>query len=200
MAKKLQFSLRRKKMSKKNDKQHEAAQEPQEQEQVSNSENQEQTANSEEQVMDEMTELKKSLEEARDKFVRLNAEFDNFRKRTARERVELFKTAGEDIMSTLLPVLDDFERGLDAMDKSEDVSSLKEGVNLVYDKLFKALKAKGLESFSAKGEVFDPELHEAVTKIPAPDKKMKGKVVDEIEKGYKLGDKIIRYAKVVVGE
>lgn len=187
-------------MSKKNDKQHEAAQEPQEQEQVSNSENQEQTANSEEQVMDEMTELKKSLEEARDKFVRLNAEFDNFRKRTARERVELFKTAGEDIMSTLLPVLDDFERGLDAMDKSEDVSSLKEGVNLVYDKLFKALKAKGLESFSAKGEVFDPELHEAVTKIPAPDKKMKGKVVDEIEKGYKLGDKIIRYAKVVVGE
>lgn len=187
-------------MSKKNNKQEDAAMKSQTNEQDTAAKTADESKSGEVKLADEMAELKHSMEEAKDKFIRLNAEFDNFRKRTARERVELFKTAGEEIMSTLLPVLDDFERGLDAMDKSADISTLKEGVNLVYDKLFKTLKAKGLESFSAKGEVFDPELHEAVTKIPAPDKKMKGKVVDEIEKGYKLGDKIIRYAKVVVGE
>jgi molecular chaperone GrpE len=138
--------------------------------------------------------------ELNDKYLRLYSEFDNFRRRTAKERLELFKTAGQDILTDLLPILDDFERALQNMDKKGDVKVIREGVDLVYHKFKNTLTNKGLEPFKSIEKAFDPDFHEAVTKIPAPSKKLKGKVVDEIEKGYKLNDKVIRFAKVVVGE
>ncbi len=140
------------------------------------------------------------INELNDKYLRLYSEFDNFRRRTAKEKLELFKTAGEDILTDLLPILDDFERALQNMDKKGDVKVIKEGVDLIYNKFKNTLTNKGLESFKSIEKPFDPDVHEAVTKIPAPSKKLRGKVVDEIEKGYKLNDKIIRFAKVVVGE
>ncbi|MEN8696837.1 MAG: nucleotide exchange factor GrpE [Bacteroidia bacterium] len=138
--------------------------------------------------------------ELNDKYLRLYSEFDNYRKRTSRERVELFKTAGQDILTDLLPVMDDFERALQNMDKKANVKTIRTGVDLVYNKFKSTLENKGLKHFKSIETAFDPEVHEAITKIPAPSKKLKGKVVDEIEKGYKLNDKVIRFAKVVVGE
>lgn len=140
------------------------------------------------------------IAELNDKYLRLYSEFDNYRKRTSKERVELFKTAGQDIMTDLIPVMDDFERALANMDKKADVKSVRKGVDLVYNKFKTTLENKGLKPFKAIEQTFDPEIHDAITKIPAPSKKLKGKVVDEIEKGYKLNDKVIRFAKVVVGE
>ncbi|PCJ64977.1 MAG: nucleotide exchange factor GrpE [Bacteroidetes bacterium] len=140
------------------------------------------------------------LSELNDKYLRLYSEFDNYRKRTSKERIELFKTAGQDIMTDLIPVMDDFERALQNMDKKGDVKTIRQGVDLVYNKFKTSLEAKGLKAFKSIEKEFDPEIHEAITKIPAPSKKLKGKVVDEIEKGYKLNDKVIRFAKVVVGE
>lgn len=154
----------------------------------------------EENPVNEVEELQEELEKEKDRNLRLFAEFENFRKRTARERIELFKTAGEDIMLSLLPVLDDFERALKEHEKREEDGYFT-GVKLIYNKLKDTLRAKGLEAIEVtSGDAFDPDIHEAVTKIPAPEKKLKGKIVDVIEKGYKLGDKIIRYPKVVVGE
>lgn len=148
----------------------------------------------------ELEELQNKLEIEKDRNLRLFAEFENFRKRTAREKVEMFKTAGEDIMGSLLPVLDDFERALKELEKNED-DSLFIGVRLIQSKLRDTLRSKGLESIEVKpGDSFDADVHEAITKIPAPDKKLKGKIVDVVERGYTLGDKIIRYPKVVVGE
>ena len=138
--------------------------------------------------------------ELNDKYLRLYSEFDNFRRRTAKERIELFKNAGEDILSELLPVLDDFDRALNAMSGDSDIKALSDGVQLVHNKLKNVVQAKGLKPFDAVGEKFDPDFHEAITKIPAPKKKLKGKVVDVIEQGYMLNDKVLRYAKVVVGE
>lgn len=138
--------------------------------------------------------------ELNDKYLRLYSEFDNFRRRTAKERIELYKNASEELINELLPVLDDFERAIDAMSKSNDINVLSEGVSLVHHKMANILKNKGLSSFDAVGKDFNPDYHEAITKIPAPKKKLKGKVVDVIEKGYKLNDKVLRYAKVVVGE
>ncbi len=138
--------------------------------------------------------------ELNDKYLRLYSEFDNFRRRTAKERIELFKNASEEIISELLPVLDDFERALGAMKDTDDVKSISEGVSLVHNKVSNILGSKGLKAFDAQGKSFDPDYHEAITKIPAPKKKLKGKVVDVIEKGYMLNDKVLRYAKVVVGE
>ncbi|OCX54786.1 nucleotide exchange factor GrpE [Mucilaginibacter sp. PPCGB 2223] len=142
--------------------------------------------------------LKEELKEANDKYVRLYAEFDNFRRRTTKERTELLQTAGKEVIVSMLPVLDDFERALKAMETATDVIPVKEGVALIQNKLKHILTAKGLKEMSTKGQPFDAEVHEAITNIPAGDEQ-KGKVVDELEKGYFLNDKVIRFAKVVVG-
>lgn len=144
-------------------------------------------------------ELQAQVDELNDKYLRLYSDFENFRKRTAKERIEMGKMASASLMEALLPVLDDFERAMATMKDAKDVKAVEEGVELIFEKLNRELSNKGLEKFNPTGEVFDAELHEAVTQIPAPSKDMKGKVVDTIENGYKLGDKVIRYAKVVVG-
>jgi len=144
--------------------------------------------------------LKAEVEEFRDKYLRLYSEFDNFRRRNAKERIELIQTANKDLIAELLPVLDDFERAIQAMEKSEDIEAVKEGVKLVYHKFFKSLESKGLKPFESKEKEFNTEYHEAITEIPAPEDSLKGKVVDEVEKGYTLYDKVIRFAKVVVGK
>jgi molecular chaperone GrpE len=144
--------------------------------------------------------LKEELGKEKDKFLRLFAEFENYKKRTTRERMELYKTAGQEVISALLPVLDDFERAVRELERSED-SELFKGVTLIQNKFRDTLVSKGLEEIEVNpGDVFDPEVHEAVTQVPAPDKKLVGKVIDVIEKGYKLGDRIIRHPKVVVGK
>lgn len=149
---------------------------------------------------EKMATLTAEKEELRDKYLRLLAEFDNYKKRTSKERMELFKTAGRETIEALLPVLDDFHRAkkLDEDDKSTE--SFTEGVQLVYEKLQQTMARLGLEAMKTNGEPFDPEIHEAITEIPAPTEEMKGKIIDTIEGGYKLKDKIIRYAKVVVGK
>ncbi|MDR0415228.1 MAG: nucleotide exchange factor GrpE [Prevotellaceae bacterium] len=139
--------------------------------------------------------------EAQDKYLRLVAEFDNYRKRTARERMELIHSASEDTIKGLLSVVDDFERAIQAAAASEDVAALREGVALILQKLMTYLEGKGLKPIETPvGATFDTDLHDAVTKLPAPDESQKNKVIDTVQKGYKLYDKVIRYAKVVVGE
>ncbi len=152
----------------------------------------------EEQVSKEI-ELGNKLNEINDKYLRLYSEFDNYRKRTSKERLELFKTAASDMVVSLLPVLDDLERGLKSFSDAKDIDSLKEGIELIYNKFNNIMTQKGVESIDSIGEVFDTDLHEAITNIPAPSDDMKGKVIDETEKGYKLNGKVIRFAKVVVG-
>lgn len=143
--------------------------------------------------------LGEELEKEKDKFLRLFAEFENFKRRTSKERMELFKTAGQEVIVSLLPVLDDFERALKELGKSSEKELFK-GVELIHNKFRDVLKAKGLEEISAReGDAFDAEIHDAITQIPAPNKKLKGKIIDVVEKGYRLGDKIIRHPKVVVG-
>lgn len=144
--------------------------------------------------------LATELKQAEDKYLRLYAEFDNYRKRTTNERIELFRTANQEVLVALLPVLDDFERSLKAIETATNMESVKEGVQLVSHKLKNILISKGLKPMEAKGEVFNADLHEAITNIPAPSEDLKGKIIDEVERGYYLGDKVIRYAKVVVGE
>lgn len=146
----------------------------------------------------EIEELKKELEELRDKYVRFHADFDNAKKRMARERLELFQTAGKDIITDLLPVVDDFERAMKAQEKSEDIAVFKDGVKLIHNKLLAVLTAKGLKPMESIGKDFNVELHEAITEVPMPDQS--GKVIDEVEKGYYLNEKIIRFAKVIVGK
>lgn len=144
--------------------------------------------------------LKEELAKEKDKFLRLFAEFENYKKRTAKERIDLFKTANQDVMVSMLPVLDDFDRAMAQISKSEDKELLK-GVELISDKFRNTLKAKGLDMVEvAEGDDFDSEIHEAITQVPAPSDNLKGKVIDVVEKGYKLGDKIIRHPKVVVGQ
>ncbi len=147
-----------------------------------------------------IAQLEANLKEVNDKYLRLVAEFDNFRKRTARERIELTKSAGEDIIKSLLDVLDDTDRATQQLEHSEDIEANTEGVTLVFNKLKKVLQSKGLKEMETKGHDFDAELHEAITEIPAPSEDLKYKVVDEVLKGYYLHDKIIRHAKVVVGK
>lgn len=143
--------------------------------------------------------LQANIDEEKDRFVRLFAEFENYKKRTSKERIELFKTASQELMTALLPVMDDFERALAELNKSGE-SDQSKGVALIYNKLADTLQSQGLSKIELeKGEVFDAELHEAITQIPAPDKSLKGKIVDVVGTGYKLGEKIIRYPKVVVG-
>lgn len=143
--------------------------------------------------------LKADYNTLNDKYLRLFSEFDNFRKRTLKEKIELSKTAAEDVMIALISTLDDFERAMQAMEGKEENKANLEGIQLIYNKLKKTLQQKGLEDMNVKGEVFDTDYHEALTNIPAPDASMKGKVVDVIEKGYFLNGKVIRFAKVVVG-
>jgi molecular chaperone GrpE len=148
----------------------------------------------------EMERISNALQDEKDRYLRLFAEFENYKKRTGRERIELFRTASEDVMVSLLPVIDDFERALKEIEKSED-DNLFKGVELISNKLRETLRSKGLEAVETRnGDVFDAEIHEAVTQIPAPSKDMKGKIIDVIEKGYKLGEKIIRFPKVVIGQ
>ncbi len=144
--------------------------------------------------------LKLEVSQEKDKFLRLFAEFENYKKRTSRERIELFRTANEDLMTVLLPILDDFDRGLAEIKKVKDKELLK-GMELIKNKLQNSLTQKGLSHIVVKpGDTFDVELHEAITQIPAPSDKMKGKIIDIVEQGYKLGDKVIRYPKVVIGQ
>lgn len=136
----------------------------------------------------------------KDKFLRLFAEFENYKKRTSRERIELFKTAGQELMTSLLPIMDDFDRGLTEIKKAND-QELLTGMQLINDKLKNTLTQKGLTIIEVNaGDTFDAEIHEAITQIPSPSEDLKGKVIDCVEKGYKLGDKIIRYPKVVIGQ
>lgn len=134
-----------------------------------------------------------------DKYLRLFAEFDNYKRRTQKERVELLQTAGKDVIVSMLPVLDDFDRANKAAENATDINSIREGVQLVHAKLKGILNQKGLKEMESISTVFDTDLHEAITKIPAPADDQKGKVIDELEKGYTLNDKVIRFAKVVVG-
>jgi molecular chaperone GrpE len=144
--------------------------------------------------------LTKEVAQEKEKFLRLFAEFENYKKRTSRERIELFKTANEDLMTVLLPILDDFDRGLAEIKKTKDKELLK-GMELINSKLLNSLTQKGLVPISVKaGDTFDVEQHEAITQIPAPSPDLKGKIIDVVEQGYKLGDKIIRYPKVVIGQ
>jgi molecular chaperone GrpE len=140
------------------------------------------------------------LAEITDKHIRLQAEFDNYRKRTLNEKIELMKSGGADILESLLPVMDNFERAIDAGSKTDDITAVREGIDLIYNSFKEFLNKKGIKEMDAKEKDFDTDFHEALTKIPAPDKKMKGKVVDVIEKGYMYNDKVMRFAKVVVGE
>lgn len=138
------------------------------------------------------------LTAANDKYLRLYAEFDNYKRRTAKERIELMQTAGKDIIANLLPVIDDFERALKSFETATEVTPLKEGISLIGQKLKNILLQQGLKEIASIGKPFDAELQEAITNIPAPSEDLKGKVIDEIEKGYFLHDKVLRYAKVVV--
>jgi molecular chaperone GrpE len=149
---------------------------------------------------EKVDQLEEQLNEQNDKYLRLLAEFENYRKRTSRESLELRKNAAEDILSDLLPVLDDFDRAMKVIDDSGKDDSVAEGVKLVHNKLVRQLKSRGLNEMETDKADFDPDYHEALTEIPAPEKKLKGKIVDTVEKGYMLNDKIIRFAKVVVGK
>ncbi len=175
-------------------------------ESVSESQLNEERQNDAEGQVDEVVEevsieeqLSNDLAKEKDKFLRLFAEFENYKKRTSKERIELFRTAGQEVIVSLLPIIDDFDRALKELSKSDDKEMFK-GVGLISNKFREILKGKGMEEVEVKaGDVFDAEIHDAITQIPAPNKKLKGKVIDVIEKGFKLGDKIIRHPKVVVG-
>jgi len=146
-----------------------------------------------------LAEMKAKVDELNDKYLRLYSEFDNFRKRTAKEKQELIQAGGEDVFKSILPVIDDFERAIKSNSETSDVKAVNDGVNLIYNKLKSTLNQKGLEEMKALGEPFNADVHEAITSIAAPSDDMKGKVLDELEKGYTLNGKIIRFAKVVIG-
>lgn len=145
-------------------------------------------------------EAQKEDQDFKEKYIRLYSEYENYRKRTAKEKIDLITNASENVIKELLPILDDFERAIENNKSVEDASVLKEGFELIYSKMHKGLINQGLKPMEANGKDFDSEIHEAITKIPAPNDKLKGKVVDVIEKGYQINEKVIRYAKVVVGE
>lgn len=149
--------------------------------------------------INEVDQLHADLAQWKDRYLRVYSEFDNFKKRAARDRVEYLKMAGSDVVISMLSVLDDFERALKANKEAGLVDSMTEGVNLIYNKLKNSLQQRGLKEMVSKGETFDSDIHEALTMAPAPSEEMKGKVIDELEKGYYLNDKVIRHAKVVVG-
>ncbi len=147
----------------------------------------------------ETEKLQAEITELKDKYLRLYADFENFRRRTAKEKLELISTANEELMKAVLPIVDDFERAMSSFETTTDIVPLKEGVALIYTKFSKTLENRGLKPMVSKGETFDADLHESITQFPAPSDDLKGKVIDEVEKGYFLNEKVIRYAKVVVG-
>ncbi|MDX9881846.1 MAG: nucleotide exchange factor GrpE [Prolixibacteraceae bacterium] len=149
---------------------------------------------------EELEKILSELNELKDKHIRLQAEFDNFRKRTLKEKMELMKSAGESVLVNILPVIDDFDRALQMMGTTEQNDPVADGVRLIYNKFQEFLKQNGVKEIEAKEKDFDTDLHEAITKIPAPSEELKGKNVDVIQKGYMLNDKVIRFAKVVIGE
>jgi len=138
--------------------------------------------------------------ELNDKYIRIHAEFDNYRKRSNKEKLDLISTAGESVIKDLLPIIDDFERAIDNNTKVEDIELVREGFDLIFNKFRGVLESKGLKPMDSQGDVFDVDIHEAISNIPAPKKKLKGKVIEALEKGYYLNDKVIRFAKVVVGQ
>ena len=148
----------------------------------------------------EETVIKEVNLDHKDKYIRLYSEYENYRKRTAKEKIDIITNASERLLKEIIPVIDDFERAITNNQDVNDASTIKEGFELIYNKLYKTLTDQGLKPMDAAGKVFDTDIHEAITNIPAPSKKMKGKVVDVIEKGYMINDKVIRFAKVVVGE
>lgn len=154
----------------------------------------------EEKLGKELEEAQKAIDEQKDKYLRLSAEFDNFRKRTLKEKTELIKNGGEKTINAILPILDDLERALQNMQKAEDVKAIYEGVELIYQKFLKNLHQEGLEKMEPVGETFDTDFHEAVALVPAPSEEQKGKVLDCVQTGYKLNEKVIRHAKVVVAQ
>jgi len=163
-------------------------------------EEQEAEQDKEEKAKDPIEELCLKIADMNDKYLRLSAEFDNYRKRTLKEKIELTKSAGEQILVNILPVMDNFERALQSIDTTEDVVALKEGVDLIYLNFKDFLLHNGVKEVECVSTDFDPELQEAITKIPAPTEELKGKVVDCIQKGYTLHDKVIRFPKVIIGE
>lgn len=148
----------------------------------------------------EVAQLKSDLQEQKEKYLRLVAEFDNFRKRNSRERLELIQTANKDVITALLEVLDDVDRATEQMESTDNIDALKQGITLIFNKLKTRLQSLGLKEMDSLHADFDAELHDAITEIPAPSKELKGKVVDNVQKGYYLNDKLIRHAKVVVGK
>ena len=149
---------------------------------------------------DKIAALQAELEKSQKEYLFLMAEFDNYRKRTVKEKAELIKNGGEKAMLGLIPVIDDFERAIDAIDKSSDVEGLKEGVDLIYNKFMKYLESQQVKPMESTGTDFDADIYEAVTTFPAPDESMKGKVIDTVQKGYTINEKVLRHAKVVVGQ
>jgi molecular chaperone GrpE len=148
----------------------------------------------------QIKELEEVIDQKNDQFIRLQAEFDNYRKRTLKEKMELTKSAGESLLVNILPLVDDFERALDSMKESKKDDPVKQGLDLIYKRFIDFLNQNGVKEIEAAGQEFDTDLHEAITKIPAPSEELKGKIVDVVQKGYMLNDKVIRYAKVVIGE
>jgi molecular chaperone GrpE len=140
------------------------------------------------------------LAELQDRYLRLSAEYDNFRKRTLKEKIDLQKSANENLLNALLPVADDFDRALQSVHETKEIEAVKEGLNLIYGKFSGFLSQQGIKEIESINKAFDTDLHEAITKIPAPSKKLKGKVVDVVQKGYLLNEKVLRFAKVVIGE
>lgn len=168
-----------------------------EQENIQDSQNQEFA----EEIKNEEPTFEELIQTEKDKFLRLFAEFENYKKRTSKERMELFKTAGQELMTSLLPIVDDFERALTHIEESPETEELRKGVSLIHQKFYNTLEQKGLRKIEvASGDTFDAELHEAITQIPSPTEDLKGKVIDCVENGYKLGEKVIRYPKVVIGQ
>ena len=153
----------------------------------------------EDEAHDPIAELENKLTELNDKYLRLYSDFENFRKRTAKEKLELLNSGNRSLLLTVIPSMDDFERAIESNKSIDDVKALKEGFQLIYNKLQKTLESEGVKKMKSNGEVFDVEFHEAITKIPVDKKSMKGKVVDTVEQGYFLNDTVLRYAKVVVG-
>lgn len=165
-----------------------------------NTSSEEKELTAEEKLGKELEEAQKVIDEQKDKYLRLSAEFDNFRKRTLKEKAELIKNGGEKAINAILPILDDLERALQNMQKAEDVKAIYEGVELIYQKFLKNLHQEGLEKMEPVGETFDTDFHEAVALVPAPSEEQKGKVLDCVQTGYKLNEKVIRHAKVVVAQ
>lgn len=174
---------------------------PQDIEEVANDEP-EAEKNSEacEDIEKEVIDLKEQLEKEKKEYLFLMAEFDNFRKRTLKEKSEIIKNAGENVLKGLLPIMDDFERGIKAAESTPDSDSIKEGVNLIYNKLKKYLNQNGVKEIDPADDTFDTEKHEAISVVPVPDEEKKGKILDTVEKGYTINDKVLRHAKVVVGQ